>query len=50
MTNIAKLYKIEDETKTTKRFYFEAINLDKLDFDPGQFISFEFPIHIWSYM
>lgn len=44
MSNIAKLYKIEDETKTTKRFYFEVVNLDKLDFYPGQFISFEFPI------
>jgi CDP-4-dehydro-6-deoxyglucose reductase len=44
MTNIAKLYKVENETKTTKRFYFEAINLNKLDFHPGQFISFEFPI------
>jgi CDP-4-dehydro-6-deoxyglucose reductase len=41
----AKLYHIIDETPTTKRFFFEAIDLEKLDFIPGQFISFEFPIH-----
>jgi ferredoxin-NADP reductase len=42
---IAKLQHIENETPTTKRFYFQAIDLDKIDFIPGQFISFEFPIH-----
>ncbi len=41
----AKLYHILDETPTTKRFFFEAIDLEKLNFIPGQFISFEFPIH-----
>lgn len=42
---IAKLYHIIDETPTTKRFFFEVIDVKKLDFVPGQFISFEFPIH-----
>lgn len=41
---IAKLYKVIQETPTTRRFFFEAIDLETLNFIPGQFISFEFPI------
>lgn len=42
---VAKLYHIIDETPTTKRFFFEVPELKVLNFIPGQFISFEFPIH-----
>ena len=42
---VAKLYHIIDETPTTKRFFFEVPELEVLNFIPGQFISFEFPIH-----
>lgn len=37
--------KIEDETPTTKRFYFQIPEMDRFDFSPGQFITFDLPIH-----
>ena len=42
---VAKLNNIVNETSTTKRFFFEVPELETLNFTPGQFISFEFPIH-----
>jgi CDP-4-dehydro-6-deoxyglucose reductase len=42
---VAKLNNIVNETSTTKRFFFEVPELEVLNFTPGQFISFEFPIH-----
>src|ERR1700709_887247 len=37
--------KIEDETPTTKRFYFQIPEMDRFDFVPGQFVIFDLPIH-----
>jgi len=42
---VAKLNHIANETPTTKRFFFEVPELEVFEFTPGQFISFEFPIH-----
>jgi len=41
----AVLTKITDETSTTKRFYFEVPAVQHLDFAPGQFVTFDMPIH-----
>ena len=42
---IAKITRIEDETSDTRRFWFEVAELDSFDFNPGQFVTFDLPIH-----
>src|ERR1700709_1553893 len=37
--------KIEDETPSTKRFYFQIPEMDRFDFAPGQFVTLDLPIH-----
>jgi CDP-4-dehydro-6-deoxyglucose reductase len=37
--------KIEDETANTKRFYFQVPEWEKFDFEPGQFVTLDLPIH-----
>jgi ferredoxin-NADP reductase len=37
--------KIEDETANTKRFYFQVPELDEFEFEPGQFVTLDLPIH-----
>lgn len=36
---------ITDETANTKRFYFEIPSLSVFDFEPGQFVTLDLPIH-----
>jgi len=40
-----KLIRIKDETKDTRRFWIEVPELDSFDFLPGQFVTFDLPIH-----
>jgi CDP-4-dehydro-6-deoxyglucose reductase len=40
-----KVIRIEDETANTKRFWIEIPVLKSFDFTPGQFITFDLPIH-----
>ena len=40
-----KVINIIQETYNTRRFYIEIPELDKFDFEPGQFITFDLPIH-----
>ena len=37
--------KIENETADTKRFWIQVPELESFDFTPGQFITFDLPIH-----
>lgn len=36
---------IIDETPTTKRFWVKVPDLDRFDFQPGQFVTMDLPIH-----
>lgn len=40
-----KIIRIVDETVSTKRFWIELPELKSFDFIPGQFITFDLPIH-----
>jgi CDP-4-dehydro-6-deoxyglucose reductase len=40
-----KVIRIADETATTKRFWIEVPELTSFDFIPGQFVTFDLPIH-----
>ena len=40
-----KIIRIVDETVNTKRFWIEVPELRSFDFIPGQFITFDLPIH-----
>lgn len=40
-----KIIRIEDETANTKRFWIEIPELKSFDFIPGQFVTFDLPIH-----
>lgn len=40
-----KVIRIEDETKSTRRFWIEVPELDTFDFIPGQFVTLDLPIH-----
>ena len=40
-----KVIRIENETYNTRRFWIEATELTSFDFTPGQFITFDLPIH-----
>ena len=42
---IGKMTKIVDETPNTKRFWIEIPELDRFDFEPGQFVTLDLPIH-----
>lgn len=37
--------KIEDATENTKRFWLKIPGVDQFDFEPGQFITMDLPIH-----
>jgi ferredoxin-NADP reductase len=36
---------IIDETHNTKRFFFEIPSMERFDFEPGQFVTLDLPIH-----
>lgn len=40
-----KIIRLENETATTKRFWIEVPELVSFDFKPGQFVTFDLPIH-----
>jgi ferredoxin-NADP reductase len=40
-----KVIRIENETASTHRFWIEVPALESFDFKPGQFITFDLPIH-----
>lgn len=40
-----KIIRIENETATTKRFWIEVPEITAFDFIPGQFVTFDLPIH-----
>ena len=40
-----KVISIEDETSTTKKFWIEVPELTSFEFIPGQFVTFDLPIH-----
>lgn len=42
---IGKMIKIVDETPNTKRFWIEIPELERFDFEPGQFVTLDLPIH-----
>jgi CDP-4-dehydro-6-deoxyglucose reductase len=37
--------RIEEETSSTRRFWIQVPELDKFDFEPGQFVTLDLPIH-----
>lgn len=37
--------RIEDETYNTKRFWIQVPEVDTFDFEPGQFVTLDLPIH-----
>jgi CDP-4-dehydro-6-deoxyglucose reductase len=42
---IAVITSVEQATDNTRRFYFEVKDCNKFDFIPGQFVTFDLPIH-----
>ncbi len=40
-----KVIQLKDETPNTRRFWIEIPELQKFDFVPGQFITFDLPVH-----
>ena len=40
-----KIIRIEDETSITKRYWIKVPELTSFDFIPGQFVTFDLPIH-----
>ena len=40
-----KVIRIDDHTPATKRFWIEVPELSSFDFIPGQFVTFDLPIH-----
>jgi ferredoxin-NADP reductase len=36
---------VKDETDNTKRFFIEIPSLERFDFEPGQFVTIDLPIH-----
>jgi glycine betaine catabolism B len=40
-----KIIRIENETYNTRRYWIEVPELDKFDFEPGQFVTLDLPIH-----
>ena len=41
----SRIIKIEKESSTTRRFWVEVEDVDKLDFQAGQFVTMDLPIH-----
>ena len=37
--------KVLDETASTKRFFFRVPSMERFDFEPGQFVTLDLPIH-----
>ncbi len=42
---VGKITDIKDETDDTRRFWFEVPELNSFDFQPGQFVTLDLPIH-----
>ena len=40
-----KVIRIEDETYNTRRYWIEVPELSSFDFEPGQFVTLDLPIH-----
>ena len=40
-----KVIRIENETYNTRRYWIEIPELDSFDFEPGQFVTLDLPIH-----
>ena len=40
-----KVIRIENETNNTRRYWIEVSELDSFDFEPGQFVTLDLPIH-----
>lgn len=40
-----KIIRIENETYNTRRYWFEVPELTSFDFEPGQFVTLDLPIH-----
>lgn len=40
-----KIIRIENETYNTRRYWFEVPELESFDFEPGQFVTLDLPIH-----
>jgi CDP-4-dehydro-6-deoxyglucose reductase len=41
----ARLIRVEPEAHQTRRFWFEVPELKQFDFEPGQFVTLDLPIH-----
>lgn len=41
----ARLIRVETEAFQTRRFWFEIAELQRFDFEPGQFVTLDLPIH-----
>jgi ferredoxin-NADP reductase len=41
----AFITKVLDETASTKRFFFQIPSMERFDFEPGQFVTLDLPIH-----
>jgi CDP-4-dehydro-6-deoxyglucose reductase len=37
--------RVVDETETTKRFFIQIPSVERFDFEPGQFVTLDLPIH-----
>ncbi len=42
---VGKIMDVKNETEDTRRFWFEVPELSSFDFKPGQFVTFDLPIH-----
>lgn len=42
---IGKVIRIEDETNDTRKFWIQVPELEQFDFNPGQFVTLDLPIH-----
>ena len=40
-----KVIRIENETPNTRRYWIEVPELTSFDFEPGQFVTLDLPIH-----
>ena len=40
-----KVIRIENETQATRRYWIEVPELESFDFEPGQFVTLDLPIH-----
>jgi len=41
----ARLIRVDTEAFNTRRFWFEVPELERFDFEPGQFVTLDLPIH-----